>query len=102
MEGYPSLVKGAVLKTVRSFAARGFEPHTFLITNKGVVMPMSNTYEKWAKEQQDKTKRLIKLKETQMATPNKHISGKWTKEQRDKAKALLQSWLRTHQKGNNQ
>ena len=35
MEGYPSLVKGAVLKTVRSFATRGFEPHTFLITNKG-------------------------------------------------------------------
>lgn len=31
MEGYPSLVKGTVLKTVRSFAARGFEPHTFLI-----------------------------------------------------------------------
>ena len=34
-----------------------------------------------------------------MATPNNHISGKWTKEQREKAKALLQSWLRTHQKG---
>ena len=31
MEGYPSLVKGTVLKTVRSFATRGFEPHTFLI-----------------------------------------------------------------------
>ena len=31
MEGYPSLVKGTVLKTVRSFAARGFESHTFLI-----------------------------------------------------------------------
>lgn len=31
MKGYPSLVKGTVLKTVRSFATRGFEPHTFLI-----------------------------------------------------------------------
>ena len=31
MEGYPSLVKGTVLKTVRSFATRGFEPHTFLL-----------------------------------------------------------------------
>ena len=31
MEGYPSLVKGTVLKTVRSFAARGFESHTFRI-----------------------------------------------------------------------
>ena len=37
-----------------------------------------------------------------MAAPNKYISGKWTKEQRDKAKALLQSWLQTHQKGDNQ
>lgn len=53
MEGYPSLVKRTVLKTVRSFAARGFEPHTFLI---------------------------IKLKELSMATPNNYISGKWTKE----------------------
>ena len=75
MEGYPSLVKGTVLKTVRSFAARGFEPHTFLI---------------------------IKTKEISMATPNNYISGKWTKEQRDKAKTLLQSWLQTHQKGDNQ
>lgn len=33
MEGYPSLVKGTVLKTVRSFATRGFEPHTFLLIN---------------------------------------------------------------------
>lgn len=72
MEGYPSLVKGTVLKTVRSFAARGFEPHTFLI---------------------------IKIKEIPMAAPNKYISGKWTKEQRDKAKQLLNSWLQTHQKG---
>ena len=31
MEGYPSLVKGTVSKTVRPFAARGFEPHTFLL-----------------------------------------------------------------------
>ena len=34
MEGYPSLVKGTVLKTVRSFAARGFEPHTFLLADE--------------------------------------------------------------------
>lgn len=89
MDGYPSLVKGTVLKTVRSFAARGFEPHTFLITNKGVVM--SNVYEKWAKKQHDKRKRLTE-------TPTPALHGKWNKEQREKAEKLLNSW--TRQKGN--
>lgn len=39
MEGYPSLVKGTVLKTVRLFATRGFEPHTFLIMKKRSNVP---------------------------------------------------------------
>ena len=59
---------------------------------------MSNTYEKWAKEQPDKTKRLTKS----TSTPNKALIEKWTKEQREKAEQLLKSWLQTHQKGNNQ
>lgn len=54
---------------------------------------MSNIYEKWAKEQPDKTKRLT-------SAPNKALIGKWTKEQREKAEQLLKSWLQTHQKGN--
>lgn len=53
---------------------------------------MSNTYEKWAKEQSDKLKRLTETKST--STPA--LIGKWTKEQRVKAKELLHSW--THQK----
>lgn len=56
---------------------------------------MSNTYEKWAKEQHNKTKQLT-------AAPNKALIGKWTKEQREKAEQLLKSWLQTHQKGNSQ
>lgn len=44
MEGYPSLVKGTVLKTVRSFAARGFEPHTFLIMKKRSVTKPKRFY----------------------------------------------------------
>ena len=56
---------------------------------------MSNIYEKWAKEQHDKTKRLT-------TAQNKALIGKWTKEQREKAKKLLDSWLQAHQKGNNQ
>lgn len=59
---------------------------------------MSNIYEKWAREQHDKTKRLTKS----TSTPNKALIGKWTKEQREKAEQLLKSWLQTHQKGNNQ
>lgn len=61
---------------------------------------MSNTYEKWAKKQHDKTKRLTKTKST--SAPNKALIGKWTKEQRENAEQLLKSWLQTHQKGNNQ
>lgn len=61
---------------------------------------MSNIYEKWAREQHDKTKRLTKTKST--STPNKALIGKWTKEQRENAEQLLKSWLQTHQKGNNQ
>ena len=54
---------------------------------------MSNTYEKWAKEQHNKTKQLT-------AAPNKALIGKQTKEQREKAEKLLKSW--THQKENSQ
>ena len=61
---------------------------------------MSNTYEKWAKEQHNKTKRLTKTKST--STPNKALIGKWTKEQRENAEQLLKSWLQTRQKGNSQ
>ena len=42
MEGYPSLVKGTVLKTVRSFAARGFEPHTFLLIKTKEIAMVDN------------------------------------------------------------
>lgn len=61
---------------------------------------MSNTYEKWAKKQHDKTKRLTKTKST--STPNKALIGKWTKEQCKNAEQLLKSWLQTHQKGDSQ
>lgn len=60
---------------------------------------MSNTYEKWAKEQRNKTKRLAKTKSTSI--PNKALIGKWTKEQRENAEQLLKSWLQTHQKSKN-
>lgn len=61
---------------------------------------MSNTYEKWAKEQRDKTKQLTN--KPPITAPNKALIGKWTKEQREKAEQLLKSWLQTYQKGNNQ
>lgn len=60
---------------------------------------MSNTYEKWAKEQYDKTRRLTN--EPPITAPDKALIGKWTKEQREKAEQLLKSWLQTHQKNKN-
>jgi hypothetical protein len=57
---------------------------------------MSNVYKEWANEQHDKTKQL------KTSAPNKALIGKWTKEQREKAEQLLNFWLQTHQKGNNQ
>ena len=46
LEDYPSLVKGAVLKTARSATARGFESHIFLakrILHISYVYPLGST-----------------------------------------------------------
>lgn len=95
MEGYPSLVKGTVLKTVRSPCGAWVRtPHLPFNLNKGAIM--SNVYKEWVNEQRDKAKQL------KTSAPNKALIGKWTKEQRENAEQLLKSWLQTRQKGNSQ
>ena len=74
MEGYPSLVKGTVLKTVRSFAARGFEPHTFLLIKKSLCqIPMNNGPKNNIINSNSSLRRLLQTKHSSENGPKNNV-----------------------------